>query len=95
MQRIVTTRDMGDGLVRTRVRIEGDPCEPESVMSDQMRQTLLTNIADNPALIACGNAPFQVFKMFHDNTKWVIEVEATRKNHVRPESAAQGKEGRG
>jgi hypothetical protein len=79
MQRIVTSRDMGDGITRTRVRIEGDPCEPDTLLADQMRQHLLANVAENPQLVACGSGAFQTFKMFHDNTKWIIEAEATRK----------------
>jgi len=79
MQRIVTSRDLGDGLIRTRVRIEGDACEPDTHLSEQMKQYLLISIADNPHLLTCGTGPFQTFKMFHDNTKWIIEAEATRK----------------
>ncbi len=79
MNRIVTSRDLGDKLTRFRVRIEGDECEPESVLADQMRQNLLTNIADNPQLVACGSGPFQKMQMYHDNVRWIIEVEATRK----------------
>jgi len=79
MQRIVLVRDLGEGLTRTRVRIEGDPCEPDSALAEQMQHNLLTNIANNPQLLACGSAMFQRMQMYHDNAKWVIEVEATRK----------------
>jgi hypothetical protein len=79
MQRIVTSRDLGDGLIRTRVRIEGDPCDPDTFLADQMRLHLLSNIAENMHLVNCGSGPFQTLRMFHDNAKWIVEVEATRK----------------
>jgi hypothetical protein len=79
MNRIVLVRDLGEGLTRTRVRIEGDQCEPGTAIAEQMQHNLLTNIADNPQLVACGSGTFQRLQMYHDNTKWVIEVEATRK----------------
>jgi hypothetical protein len=79
MNRIVLVRDLGDGLTRTRVRIEGDPCELGTAIADQMQLHLLTNIANNPHLVDCGSGTFQRLQMYHDNHKWVIEVEATRK----------------
>ncbi len=79
MRRIVTERDLGDGLIKTRVRIEGDDCERDTFLGDQMRLNLLSNIADNPQLVACGTGPFQQLRMYHDNARWIIEVEATRK----------------
>jgi len=79
MQRIVLVRDLGEGLTRTRVRIEGDDCEPDSLLADEMRQYLITNIANNPQLVACGSGPFQKMMMYHDNVKWIVEAEATRK----------------
>ena len=79
MNRIVTSRDLGDGLIRTRVRIEGDACDPDTYLAEQMRHNMLFNIAENPHLVTCGTGPFQTLKMFHDNAKWIIEAEATRK----------------
>ena len=79
MQRIVLVRDLGDGLTRFRVRIEGDPCEPNTLMAEQMQNNLLANIAANPHLVACGSGPFQKMQIYHDNAKWILEAEATRR----------------
>jgi hypothetical protein len=76
MQRIVTDRDMNDGTIRYRVRIESDPCEQGSDLAERFRFMLLQNIVDNPALVACGYSPFQTLRMTHTGQCWVIEAEA-------------------
>ncbi len=84
MNRIVTDRDIGDGNVRYRVRIESDSCEKDSPLANQFRYMLLQNIVDNPALITCGFEPFQTLRMAHNGQCWVIEVEAiVRKNNAK------------
>ena len=87
MNRIVTTRDMGGGTVRHKVRIESDDCEPQSYFAEQVLYMLLQNIAQNPALVACGPGPFQKLAIFHDNQRWIIEAEALREStHVQSKS---------
>ena len=80
MRRIVTKRDMGDGTTRHRVRIEGDDCPIDGLLGEQSKWLLLQNIVDNPALVACGYAAFQSFRMHHDGGRWIIEAEALVKD---------------
>lgn len=89
MRRTVNSRDMNDGTTRTRVKIEGDDTPAEGLVHEQTKWSLLQNIVDNPALVDCGYNSFQRFLMYHDGSRWIIEVEAIVRNpDAKPGGAA-------
>ena len=79
MHRVLTKRDMGDGVTRYRVRIEGDDCSPDSHLAEQFKWMLLSNVVDNPALVMCGPIPFQTLHLSHNGERWIMELEALTK----------------
>lgn len=96
MHRIVNTTPLDDDTVRTRVRIESDPCEKGSVFARQLASMLFQNLADDPSLTLCGYEPFQTFKMHHNGERWIIELESiVRRQHGQesrsPTQAAPGR----
>lgn len=80
MQRILTTTKLSEKTSRVRVKIESDDCEADSQFAEEVKQMLIRNFGDNPSLLACGTAPFQTLKLFHNGMKWIVEAEATVEN---------------
>ena len=68
-------QDLGDHLYRYKVRYETDSCEPFSISGVTLQQHMLRAIVDSPELLVCGRGRFKEFRMFHDNDRWVIELQ--------------------
>lgn len=77
MKRTVYEVPMADNKTRFRVRLEGDPCEPDRPQEYLYHQRyLLSQIAENPALTTCGFQTFQTLKIYFNGMCWVADAEA-------------------
>lgn len=69
-----------DGVVaRTKVTLEGDECPGDGGVLCRMHQMeILTQFAATPDLHYCGYWAFQRMRVYHNGTRWLIELEADR-----------------
>lgn len=66
-----------DGQVRHHTTISDDPSSGPEIKSRQFN--FLNDLVVNgiyQKLLHCGPLPFDSFKMYHDGTAWVVEMEA-------------------
>lgn len=76
MKRTSTKAAIGDNQTRHRTRLEGPDCVPGTHEARILQKSLLTYIAEDPSLAACGPSPFEKLVVFHDGQRWVAEAEA-------------------
>lgn len=76
IKRATTKVRIGD-QVRHAVKVSGDDCSPTGQDSYVHQQLFVRWLADNPALLRCGLAPFQKLVMEHNGTCWEARAEAT------------------
>lgn len=76
MKRLMTKMNVGENLQRIKIFLSTDDCEAGTIQARVHLADLLHNIADQPDLVACGLAPFEVLKIYHDGSRYVAEAEA-------------------
>lgn len=76
MKRTQTKVPYGPTESRFRVVIESDPCPPRTLESRRFQFELLSQMAADPMLTACGPAMFETMKWRHNGACWIVELEA-------------------
>lgn len=74
--RLSTKIDLGEGLWRHKVQYASIECEPFSQFGYVLQQELLKAVVASTELlqIGSGNGKFERLTMFHDGSKWMIEL---------------------
>jgi hypothetical protein len=67
---------LNDLQTRYKLHYESDPCEPNSVAGRNTQMDMLQALANQPQLCYCGPLLFDVLKVHHNGTFWVVEMEA-------------------
>ena len=61
---------------RYSVKIEGEECPAKTQAARVQQLSLLQTLVSTPGLTDCGPLPFQSLKMYHDGSRWIIDLEA-------------------
>lgn len=66
----------GENITRYSVRLDSDECSKGTQLARFLQFEMLRTIATDPSITACGLNDFQTLRMYHDGSKWVIDLEA-------------------
>lgn len=76
MKRSVRNARVTEVENRYSVRLEDDPSPVDGIENRERQREMLRLVANNAGMMDCGSLPFQTLKMFHDGSRWIIELEA-------------------
>jgi len=65
-----------DTDTKVRTILKSPPCVAGSLEARSAANSFFKSLAEDPNLMNCGDRVFQNFKMYHDGTNWVAELEA-------------------
>jgi hypothetical protein len=66
-----------DSQVTYRLRIDDEPCEPNSRKSFKRLFSFLQTLADSPSLLQCGPDLVESFTVYHNGSMWSLKAELT------------------
>lgn len=76
MDRFYTKVQLTETQVKHRSRLCSDPCERGTDKARLFQRWLLEALASTHDFQICGSVPFQRMSMYHNEDKWIIELEA-------------------
>lgn len=74
--RSISSRRIGERLVRWTTKIVDDPSEEGSDLSGVQLRRLFQDLAESPALLMCGSELCEKLTITHNGTSWVLEAQA-------------------
>lgn len=77
MKRTVSETRLDESRIRYRTKIEDDDTGIGTEAAAWRQYYLLKELASQQNLLACGYAQFETLKMYHNGSRWVVELEAT------------------
>ena len=79
MNRTLTHTRIDEDKIRYRVRIESDPCVPNTPLYTFLQFEMLRMLSQDPSMSDPGPSRFQKLTMEHDGGKWIVITEAVVK----------------
>ncbi len=77
MKKKISRVNLSEDQTRVTVQFEDIDTTPHTLEAQHRQVRFLQELIDTPTLLLCDTEPFQNLRMFHDGTRWIVELMAT------------------